>query len=470
MPEALNAPETLSSSKTHEGEPDPEIKGSATGASARGLWAPLPTTVHEDRPRAPSSPAPAAQEGGKPEADTAPDARTAPVPEVTKGQHALTIEDIARLSGVSTKTVSRVLNHSSVVSDAMRARVEGVIARTGFVPNAQARALALRRNFLVALVHDGRDRGIAEEVEDGLLDAMADSDYALLVHRVPGFSPAPQFAPRRTDAHAAPNPDTVLAPLTRFIARHRPAGLLALPPLSEHPGLAEACTQAGVSCLRIGATRDGMGLAGPDRAAMAQAVSWLVAAGHRRIALVSGPETGFGAQAREMGYLDAMADHGLDRGPSLIEPGDYSRASGLAAGRLLLELSPRPSAILACNDAMAAGVLQAAHERALAVPGELSVIGFDDTPLAELTAPPLSSVHLDWRAIAAEAFARIVDPDRKHPSKQDRPLDAYAGYRLVERGSNAPLAPPAPRYRQTTRAPAPPPGPAIKTPPQHEAD
>ena len=414
-------------------------------------------------------------------------ARPVPPPAATDVQHGqaghpLTIEDIARLAGVSTKTVSRVLNHSPVVSDTMRARVEAVIETTGFVPNAQARALALRRNFLVVLLDDGRARGIAEAVEDGLHAAMAQSDHALLVHRVAGpepprpcaaiaavpppacdgESPGQQAAPLRQDALEATGPsppdtaapwtresaypppqggdDAGLASLRRFLARHRPAAVITLPPVSGYPEIAEICAEAGVVCLRLGATRDGDGLAGPEREAMAEAVSSLVAAGHRRIALVSGPEGWGGMQAREMGYLDAMADHGFDRGPSLIEPGDGSHASGRVAAHLLLELSPRPSAIVACSDAMAAGVLQAAHERGLAVPGELSVIGFDDSALAAMTAPPLSSVRIDWRALGERAFARIAGAPTKRAQSDCLASRAGLGTCLVERGSSAPPA------------------------------
>ncbi|MBT0668600.1 LacI family DNA-binding transcriptional regulator [Novosphingobium profundi] len=328
----------------------------------------------------------------------------------------LTIAEIADLAGVSTKTVSRYLNQSPLLSDTMRGRIEEVIARTGFVPNAQARALALRRNFLVALIQDGRAGEIAQAVEAGMLEAMKESELALVLHRL-------DTAPAERDAN-----------LRTFLLRHHPCGVVLLPPLSEEEAIARCCAQAGTTAIRLGKVPGNAGLAADDRAAMASLVHWLVASGHTRIALVGGPESSLSARERELGYLDAMADHGLDRGPALIEPGDNSLASGLAAGRVLLELSPRPSAIIACNDAMAAGLLQAASEAAVPVPDTLSVIGFDDTPLATMTCPPLTSVHVPWRALGAEAIRQIRESFTPPSVAVSDPAPAFEA-RLVERGS-----------------------------------
>lgn len=349
----------------------------------------------------------------------------------------LTITEIAELAAVSTKTISRYLNNSPLLSPAMRARVEAVIAETGFVPNAQARALALKRNFLLALVHEGTDRGIVEAVGAGMLAAIRNSELALVLQPLDAGSGGRAAA------------------LHTFLARHRPSGIVLLPPLSEDDTVAATCQRAGVACVRLGQLRDGDGLCSNDRVAMAGLVSWLVGMGHRRIGLVGGPESSLLAQQRELGYLDAMADHGLDRGPALIEAGDNSFESGIAAGHLLLEISPRPSAIIACNDAMAAGLLHAAGEYRLSVPDDLSVVGFDDTPIAAMTWPALTTMHVPWRAMGIEAVAGLlaqVDPARAPTN--DRAFEV----RLVERGSVRPLIAaaqplPVPAQRPTDPSP-----------------
>lgn len=300
----------------------------------------------------------------------------------------MTITEIAQMAGVSKKTVSRYFNHAELLSAETRAKIEAVIADTGFVPNAQARALALQRNFLVALVHDNSDRGVLELVETGMTQALMDSELALVLQPL-----APRDAAMR---------------LRAFLDRLRPAGVVLLPPLSEREDLARVCAEAQVRCVRLGRVRGEHGLASDDRGAMARLVSWLVRLGHRRIGFVGGPESSLTAQQRELGYLDAMADHGFDRGPSLIVAGDNSFESGISAGRLLLEVSPRPSAIIACNDEMAAGVLNAAAQAGVPVPATLSVVGFDNTPLAARTLPPLTSMNVPWDVMAQEAVARIA--------------------------------------------------------------
>lgn len=301
----------------------------------------------------------------------------------------MTIAEIAQLAGVSKKTVSRFFNHADLLSPDTRARIEAVIAETGFVPNAQARALALQRNFLVALVHDGSDRGVLELVQTGMAEALEGGELALVLQPLRADDPVQRFR--------------------AFLDRLRPAGIVLLPPLSEREDIAAACAEAQVRCVRLGHLRGNDGLAADDRGAMARAVNWLVRLGHHRIGLVSGPESSLTAQQRELGYLDAMADHGLDRGPSLIVPGDNSFASGIAAGRLLLEVSPRPTAIVAGNDEMAAGVMHAAAQAGVPVPSGLSVVGFDDAPLAERTVPPLTSTAVPWIRMAQEAVARISE-------------------------------------------------------------
>jgi LacI family transcriptional regulator len=300
----------------------------------------------------------------------------------------MTITEIAELAGVSKKTVSRYFNHAELLSAETRAKVEAVIADTGFVPNAQARGLALQRNFLVALIHDNSDRGVLELAEAGMSEALEGSELSLVLQPFAGEDAAVQ--------------------LRAFLGRLRPTGVVLLPPLSEREDLAEICTEAQVRCVRLGRAPGEHGVACDDRRAMVRLVNWLIRLGHKRIGFIGGPESSLTAQQRELGYLDAMADHELDRGPSLIVAGDNTFESGISAGRLLLEVSPRPTAIVACNDEMAAGVLHAAAQAGVPVPSGLSVVGFDDAPLAARTLPALTSMGVPWGDMAREAIARIT--------------------------------------------------------------
>jgi LacI family transcriptional regulator len=328
-----------------------------------------------------------------------------------------TINDVAAAAGVSKKTVSRVINHSPLLNAATRAKVERVIADLGYVPNPQARALATGRNFLIALVHDGGNPQLALLAQQGVLDALGDSEYALIVRQVDRRG-------RRQD-------------LRQFLETQRPAGVLLLPGIAEDEAVVQVCRHSGCAYVRMGATmldEPTRLVASDDRAAAASAIGYLIALGHKRIGIVAGPDEAGPAQQRELGYLDAMADHDLDRGAALIASGDYSFESGVAAGALLLEVSPRPTAIFAANDAMAAGVIHAAKAKGIAVPDDLSVIGFEDTMLAAQLWPPLTTVHVPVAAMARAAAFKLIYPEAAASQPTQFALE------LVPRASAAPAA------------------------------
>jgi LacI family transcriptional regulator len=330
-----------------------------------------------------------------------------------------TINDVAAAAGVSKKTVSRVINHSPLLNAATRAKVERVIADLGYVPNPQARALATGRNFLIALVHDGGNPQLALLAQQGVLDALGDSEYALIVRQVDRRG-------RRQD-------------LRQFLETQRPAGVLLLPGIAEDEAVVQVCRHSGCAYVRMGATmldEPTRLVASDDRAAAASAIGYLIALGHKRIGIVAGPDEAGPAQQRELGYLDAMADHDLDRGAALIANGDYSFESGVAAGALLLEVSPRPTAIFAANDAMAAGVIHAAKAKGIAVPDDLSVIGFEDTMLAAQLWPPLTTVHVPVAAMARAAAFKLIYPEAAASQPTQFALE------LVPRASAAPAGVP----------------------------
>jgi LacI family transcriptional regulator len=221
----------------------------------------------------------------------------------------------------------------------------------------------------------------------------------------------------------------------RFLETQQPAGVLLLPGVAEIEPIVRACQDRGIDYVRISASaldEPARLVSSNDREAAAAATGHLIALGHQRIGFVAGLDEPGAAQERELGYLDAMADHDLDRGPALIAAGDGSFESGVEAGGLLLEVSPSPTAILAANDAMAAGVLHAARARGLAVPENLSIVGFDDTPIAAQLWPPLTSVHLPIGEMARAAALKLIDPE----TDADQPAQFRLG--LVQRASVGP--------------------------------
>jgi LacI family transcriptional regulator len=312
-----------------------------------------------------------------------------------KGGGKPTINDVARIAGVSKKTVSRVINRSELLNQATREKVEAVIAELGYVPNPQARALALRHNFVLGLIYDNPNAQMVLNFQEGVLDAIRETEFALLIHPVDRHSPS------------------LFADIHRFIERQRLYGVIILPPLSENDAFAALFDELGCSYVRMGsaALDDPAHLVqSNDRQAVREAVAYLVEQGHRQIGLVQGPEGFRSAAEREQGWHEAMEAAGLPHGGDLMARGNYTFESGREAGAALIDAKSPPSAIFASNDVMAAGVLHAARERGLDVPRDLSIIGFDDTAIATAIWPPLTTVRWPIRAMARSAARKLIDP------------------------------------------------------------
>ena len=304
-----------------------------------------------------------------------------------------TINDVARIAGVSKKTVSRVINRSPLLNQETREKVEKVIAELGYVPNPQARALALRRNFLVGLIHDNPNAQMVLNVQQGILEALHGTEFAMVIRPVDRNSSA------------------MLDDVRHFLEQQRLFGVVLLPPISENDRLARLCEELGVRYVRMGSAElddpDHM-VASNDREAVADAVQYLITQGHRLIGLIEGPDGFRSAKERRLGFEDALASASIKLPRSLIASGNYTFETGVAAANRLLDLSPRPTAIFASNDEMAAGVVHAARGRGIDVPSELSVVGFDDTPIAAHIWPPLTTVRWPIVSMARAAAFKLV--------------------------------------------------------------
>ncbi len=334
-----------------------------------------------------------------------------------------TINDIARLAGVSKKTVSRVINRSAMLGEDTRQRVEAVIRETGYVPNPQARALALGRNFLIGLVHDNPNAQMILGMQQGILESLRDTEFEMVVRPVDRASP------------------TMLDDIRSFIVRQRLFGIVILPPISENDAIARLCDAERCRYVRMGSSMlddaDHM-VASNDRDAVREATGYLIAQGHRRIGLVEGPHGFRSAHERQKGFEEALVTAGIKLPKSLTAPGEYTFESGVSAADMLLDLSPRPTAIFACNDEMAAGVLYAARLRGISVPEQLSIIGFDDTPIAAHVWPPLTTVRWPIAAMGRSAALKLVSSAEGGTDDALEP-SAFLST-LIRRGSVAPPA------------------------------
>jgi len=332
-----------------------------------------------------------------------------------------TINDVARLAGVSKKTVSRVINRSPLLNEETRERVEGVIRRLGYVPNPQARALALGRNFLVGLIHDNPNAQMVLNVQQGILEALQGTDFEMVVRPVDR------------------NSSMLLEDMRAFLERQRLFGVVLLPPISESDALARLCDEVGCRYVRMGSVRlddNAHMVASNDREAVREATAFLIQQGHRLIGLIEGPDGFRSARERRLGFEDALAAAGIRLPRSLIAAGNYTFETGVTAANRLLDLSPRPTAIFASNDEMAAGIVYAARERGIAVPDELSVIGFDDTPIAAHIWPPLTTVRWPIVSMARSAARKLVGDMIDGAPASDQP--SMLPSMLIKRGSVAP--------------------------------
>ncbi|MBB5685300.1 LacI family DNA-binding transcriptional regulator [Sphingobium boeckii] len=304
-----------------------------------------------------------------------------------------TINDVAHVSGVSKKTVSRVINNSPLLNDDTRQRVLGVIKDLGFVPNPQARALALRRNFLIGLVHDNPNAQMVLNVQQGILEAIRDTEFELVVRPVNRGAPS------------------MLEDVRHFLERQRLFGVVLLPPVSENDSLAQLCDEIGCRYVRMGSAKlddDEHMVASNDREAVREATQYLIDEGHKRIAWISGPHGFRSARERRLGFEDALGAAKIPLHRSMVADGNYTFDTGVLAAERLLDLSPRPTAIFAANDEMATGVLYAARQRGLDVPRDLSILGFDDTPTAGHIWPPLTTVRWPIVSMARAAAMKLL--------------------------------------------------------------
>ncbi|WP_223799361.1 LacI family DNA-binding transcriptional regulator [Sphingomonas nostoxanthinifaciens] len=336
---------------------------------------------------------------------------------------AATIADVARVADVSVRTVSRVLNKSPKVGETTRATIERAIADLGFRPSMRARGLAARRSFLLGVVQGDQNDHVIGRLQHGIVEICSEAGYELLVH------PVSVADPRLSDN------------LEDFVRRTHVDGLVLLSPVSELPEVPHLLGRLGVPAVGLASVRipgyPAM-LVGGERIAATTVADHLIALGHRRIAMITGPLRFHSATEREQGFRTALDRAGIALPRGYVVEGDYGFDSGLVAAEHLLALPNRPTAIFASNDIMAAAVLKVARERGIDVPGALSVTGFDDVDLASMLSPSLTTIRRPLRDIAREAARRVIALAEGEASRLP---DLDVPLALVERQSTAP--PPA---------------------------
>src|SRR3546814_258649 len=287
------------------------------------------------------------------------------------------IEDVAAAAGVSMKTVSRVLNNEPNVREETRERVLEAVARLQYRPNASARSLAGQRSYVIALVYDNPSRNYLMEIQAGVLDACHAHRYNMVL--------APVGSGR----------ESVASDIRGVFAHHAPDGVVLIPPLTDDPVVLDYLRDNGVpfACVSPHSTAHRIGVTMDEHAAVRDLMAHLIALGHRRIGHIQGHRAHGAQEWRHAGYRQALQHAGIDYDPDLVVEGEFVFESGVHGANRLLDLPDPPTAIFAANDDTAAGVIRVAGERGLSVPRELSVCGFDDTPIARHIFPALTTVR-----------------------------------------------------------------------------
>jgi len=348
---------------------------------------------------------------------------------MARRRQSVTIKHVAADAGVSLQTVSRVINNEANVRPEMKERVQASIDKLGYVPSIAAQRMSGSRSYLILALND-RERTIADWraregsdwIDQMLLGGMlkcAEYGYRLIFELVDTRS------------------DHVERELKGAIAALQPDGVILTPPHGENKLITGLLDKHKIPYVKIGARQNG-GLSitmGDDKLAR-MATEYLIGKGHKRVGFIAGSREYVISQWRKEGWLETMQEHGLDT-DGLCERGDFSFDSGVEAARALLERRNRPTAIIAGNDQMAMATNRVAHEMGLKVPGDLSIVSFDNTPVVRFVQPPLTAIDQPIAETVSRAVELLITAQR---GEELPPMPVVVEGSLVERESVA--APP----------------------------
>jgi LacI family transcriptional regulator len=299
---------------------------------------------------------------------------------------------VAKLSGVSFQTVSRVVNNSPDVASKTRRQVLQAIETLGYQPNLVARGLKTGQSMVLEMITFGVDTFVPRELMEALGRAADANGYRIV------------FSDIITD-----NPDAVNSILPRLNSRMCDGALITSPvEIAAFDQLVEAYPSVPIVQIRNKRGSKYPSVIVDQTAGSQMATQHLIDLGHRHIAEISGPLYWHEALSRHESYLMTLAQHGL-ASAAFVETVGWMPPHGYEAVHMLLDQGAEFTAIVAANDYLALGAILALSERGLHVPDDVSIVGFDDTPEAAFFMPPLTTIRQDYEGLGRQAIQYIME-------------------------------------------------------------
>jgi LacI family transcriptional regulator len=329
----------------------------------------------------------------------------------------LTLEEVAKLSGVSRSTISRVINDDPRVSDETRERVKGVVRQLNFHPNAAARGLA-----------SGRTRVLGVVLPQGMAALFSDPYFPILIQGMAAASSASDYSMMLWLAQ----PENERRTIHQILRGGLIDGVIMSSVLLDDPVI-PALVRGGRPFLLVGRHPTDPDISYVDADNLkgaAEAVAHLLRLGRRRVVTITGPLNTIAGLDRRDGYLAALRARGLVPDPAWMVEGDFTEAGGYLATQRLLPLAP--DAIFAASDVMAVGALRALREAGRRVPDQVALVGFDDLPFSARTDPPLTTVRQPIHRLGSMAVETLID---LFQGPDDRPRHIILPTELVVRSS-----------------------------------
>lgn len=329
----------------------------------------------------------------------------------------LKLEDVARMTGFSRSTVSRVINGDPNVKDSTRKTILDLIHQINFQPNLAARGLAVGRTNVLGLV-----------IPMGVGVLFSDPFFSLFIQGVSSACYVQDYSVMLWLAE----PEYERRTIRQILYNGLVDGVIVASALNNDP-IVDALAENSLPFILVGRQTNRRGINVIDvenRQGAYLAVSHLFECGYRRIATIAGPQNRIAGYDRYQGYLDALNEHRQAVNSDLTVYGDFSESSGYEAMRTLI--GRHPDAVFAASDTMAIGALRALREAGIRVPEDIGVSGFDDSPTAASTTPSLTTMRQPIHKLGTTAAEKLIEIIRLAP---DQPLEIILPVELIQRQS-----------------------------------